>query len=148
VDSKTTAPLSTLIALRHAKSTDQTYADFLDAFLISKLGVHAVGAPPGTTGDFVSTSRHPIGLGQNRNFILAYADPAAFAARFGRRFNAEMWGETILDCVMHSSECEGVWVNSALAEISLIIDRPTIIPLMYNRKLTHPPVQRPWWQFW
>lgn len=148
MDSTAQAPLSSLIALRHASPTDQIYAAFLDAFLISKLGVHAVGVSLGATGEFVSTARHPVSLGQDGQFILTYADPAAFAARFGKRFNAEMWGETILNCVVHSPECEGVLVNSALTELSLIIDRPTIIPLMHNRKLTHPLVQRPWWQFW
>lgn len=148
MDTPDHAPLSELIALHHANSTERTYADFLDLFLNSKLGVHAYGAPAGTAGDFVSTSRHPISLGHNGAYILAYADPAAFAARFGRRFNGEMWGETILNCVIHSPECEGVWVNSALTELSLIISRATVIPLMHNRKLNHPPAARRWWQFW
>ena len=148
MESTAQAPLSALIALRHANPTDHTYAEFLDAFLNSKVGVHAVGVPQGATGEFVSTFRNPVSLGSNGQFIMAYADPAAFAARFGKPFNAEMWGETILNCVMHSPECEGVWVNSALTKLSLIIDRSTIIPLMYNRKLTHQPVPRPWWQLW
>ncbi len=151
VDAQDQSPLSALIAAHETKRTDQTYADFLDAFMDSKLGVNAVGVPPGVAGEVVSTAQHPVSLGmtgQSAPFILAYADPVAFRARWGNRFNAEMWGETLLTCALHRADCQGVWVNSALTEKALIIGREKIISLMYNRKLTHSPIRRPWWRWW
>lgn len=49
---------------------------------------------------------------------LAFAGPAASAARFGRRFNAAWVGEALLATVLLNPEGAGVLVNSALAEVS------------------------------
>ena len=79
---------------------------------------------------------------------LAFADPAVFVRRFGRRFNAEMAGEALLATIVLNPECEGILVNSALAEISVVIDR------MAAESLAHPtsgelqPKRKSWWQFW
>lgn len=61
---------------------------------------------------------------------LAFADPAAFAARLGRPFNAELTGEALLATVLLNPECAGVLVNSALAEVSVVIDRGTAARLV------------------
>jgi hypothetical protein len=62
--------------------------------------------------------------------VLAFADPEAFAARFGRRFNAVIAGEAVLATVMLNPNCAGVLVNSALSETSVVIDRATVESLV------------------
>lgn len=73
-----------------------------------EIGRPCSGVPLDARSEFVSSARHSVSLGLTGPFILAYADPVPFAAKFGKRFNAEMWGETILTRVMHSPECQGV----------------------------------------
>jgi hypothetical protein len=112
-------PLSDLMSDHTKLNTAETHARFVEAFRRSRLGVVAVGVPEGTTGDVVSTSQNPVAVGMTqhaagRPMALAFADPAAFAQRFGQRFNAEMAGESLLATVLHNPGCEGVLVNSAI----------------------------------
>ena len=144
-------PLSDLIAAHVASRSSQTWTRFLDGFRKSQVGVVAVGAPEGVAAEFVTTADRPVSVGlttnaEGRRMALAYADPAAFAVRYGRSFNAALIGDALLATVMLNPECQGVLVNSALAEISVVIDRPTA------ESLTRPggerPVGKPWWKFW
>ena len=77
--------------------------------------------------------------------VLAFADPEAFARRFGRPFNGGMTGAALLAAVLANPECAGVLVNSALAEVSVAIDRPTAEALV---RAGRPPAPKPWWRFW
>lgn len=78
--------------------------------------------------------------------VLAFADPEAFAARFGPRFNSTIAGEALLAAVLFNPECNGVLVNSALAEVSVIIDRATAESLL--RPAGERAAAKPWWRFW
>jgi hypothetical protein len=94
------------------------------------LGVVAVGVAAGVAGDLVSTNERPFSVGLTthaggRRMALAFADPIAFSRRFGRPFNAAISGEALLATVLLNPACEGVLVNSALAEVSVVIDRAT-----------------------
>jgi hypothetical protein len=143
--------LSDLIAAHIASGSSKIWRQFLDKFRASEVGVFAVGAPAGTTGKFVTTADQPVSVAFTRHaggrpMVLAFADPEAFAARFGRRFNATMAGQAAIATAVLSPDCAGVLVNSALAEVSVVIDRATA------ESLVRPPGERqrakPWWRFW
>ncbi len=124
-------PLSELIAELIASDSPENKARFLALFRTSQVGVMASGVPSDVAGESVSTSENPVGVGLTRHaggrpMVLAFADPEAFAARFGWRFNAAMSGEALLPVVLHNPECAGVLVNSALVKMSVVIDRITI----------------------
>ena len=79
--------------------------------------------------------------------VLAFADPDAFVQAFGARFNATMSGEAVLQTVAHNPACYGVRVNSAKAEISIIIDRQTAVSLLDTGKAATASTRRLWWKF-
>ena len=144
-------PLSDLIAAHVTSGSPETWAQFLDGFRRSQVGVVAVGVPTGAAGEFVSTADRPVSVGLTRHAggrptALAFADPIAFAARFGRPFNAALAGEALLATVLLNPECAGVLVNSALAEVSVVIDRATAEALV--RSGAGQPADKPWWRFW
>ncbi len=123
-------PLSDLIAAHMASGTPETWARFLDIFRKSEVGIHAIGVPEGATGEFVTTANQPLSVGLTghaggRPLALAFADPPAFALRFGQPFNAGLTGEAVLATVLANPDCAGVLVNSALDEMSVVIDRAT-----------------------
>jgi hypothetical protein len=144
-------PLSDLIAAHNASRSSQSYAQFLDGFRKALVGVCATGMPAGTVGDFVSTADCPIKVDSTehaggRPMVLAFADPEAFAARFGQQINAQMVGESLLATVLLNPDCAGVLVNSALAEVSLAIERATVESLV--RPASDRPAAKPWWRIW
>jgi hypothetical protein len=149
--STTGTPLSDLIAAHVANGTSETWAQFLGGFSKSQVGVIAVGVPPGAAGEFVSTADRPLSVGLTRHaggrpMALAFADPVAFAARFGRPFNAALAGHALLATVLLNPECTGVLVNSALSEVSVVIDRTTAESLV--QPSSELPADKPWWRFW
>jgi hypothetical protein len=122
--------LSELIASLNADGTAQSFDRFLDAFCKSRLGVFSSGAPDDVRGDFVSSVEQPVSVASTHDrHLMAFADPAAFALRFGPRFNAVIGGEALLATVLLSADCPGIRVNSALAEISILIDRAAVARL-------------------
>lgn len=147
-------PLSDLIDDLHFKSgTQDSFADFLQAFRCALVGVIALGVPQGSMGEFTSMPEHPVSLGSSTDndghrVVLAFADPNAFVRAFGARFNATMSGEQVLQTVVHNPACYGVRVNSAKAEISIIIDRDTAVSLLGADNAAATSSQRPWWKFW
>jgi hypothetical protein len=144
-------PLSDLMATLDADDAPQSYQRFITAFRSSKLGVLAVGTPAGVVGDTIATNDQSISLGltdhqDGQPKVLAFADPVAFARRFGQQFNADMLGDAIFKTVLQNDRCHGILVNSALSETSVIIDRETIVSLAVS--LSEPARRRPWWRFW
>jgi hypothetical protein len=152
-DAKTSSdtPLSDLIAAHIASGSPESWNHFLDGFRKSQVGVVASGVPAGTVGEFVSTADQPISVGITQHaggkpMALAFADPNAFAVRFGQPFNAALVGEALLATALLNPECAGVLVNSALAEVSVVIDRATAGELVrLSREQTD---AKPWWRFW
>lgn len=143
-------PLSDLIAVHIASGSPENWARFLDEFRKTKVGVHAVGVPEGVS-EFTSTADQPVSVAFTAHaggqpMVLAYADPMAFSARFGQRFNAGMVGESVLATVLLHPDCTGVLVNSALVEMSVVIDRPTVEWLL--QPADDQPPTKPWWRFW
>jgi hypothetical protein len=144
-------PLSDLIVAHIASGSPESWARFVDGFRAAQVGVVAVGVPAGAAGKFVSTADRPMSVGLTRHaggrpMALAFADPEVFAARFGRPFNAELAGEALLAAALLNPECAGVLVNSALAEVSVVIDRATVESLV--RPAGDQPAAKPWWRFW
>lgn len=125
----TQTPLSDLFA------PDKPLADadtLIEAFRHAEVGVFANGAPAGTTGEATSTAAQPLGLRNTvspdgRSMILVFADPNAFAENFGPQFNATMRGEDVFRVVAANLECDGIRLNSATHEVSLILERSYII---------------------
>jgi len=120
--------------LHARKPSDRLYRKFLDLFVRSGLGVIAVGVPEGTSGQIKSTSEKPIHLGQTsygdgKRRVLAFADPQEFVRNFGQPFNAELKGADLLEMVVENRECDGILVNSAIAEESILISRGTAVRL-------------------
>jgi hypothetical protein len=146
-------PLSDLIAAHRAKGTSQSYARFLDGFRGAMLGVVAAGLPKGAAGEVVSCASQPVSVGMTqhaggRPMVLAFADPVAFARRFGAQFNAEISGEALLATALLNRECQGVLVNSALADVSIVIDRVTAESLTRPAGDSRQSGRKPWWKFW
>jgi len=133
--------------------TQSSFARFLEAFRHARVGVIASGAPEGTTGDFTSTSEHPMSVGLSKDndghpVVLAFADPPAFTRNFGSRFNAETSGEAVLKTVLLNPKCQGVRVNSAKVEISIFIDRHSAVSLLGSSNTAPASSRPPWWKLW
>jgi SseB protein N-terminal domain len=144
-------PLSDLIAAHIANDSPESWNQFLDGFRKSQVGVVASGVPAGAVGEFVSTVDQPLSVGitlhaGGRPMVLAFADPKAFSVRFGRSFNAALVGEALLATALLNPECAGVLVNSALAEVSVVIDRATAEAMV--RPSCGQTDAKPWWGFW
>jgi hypothetical protein len=121
-------PLSDLVEAYAADRSPERFSLFVEAFRRSEVGVVAVGTLPRTPGKHVSTAEAPVSVGLTRHaggkpMVLAFADPAAFAKRFGAKFNAGMNGDALLATAFLNPDCAGVLVNSALTESSVVISR-------------------------
>ena len=76
-----------------------------------------------TTASCAGAGKTTHGGGRPR--LLAYAQPEAALRNFGPRFNGGVAGEVLLRMAASDADCDGILVNSATQEISLIISRPT-----------------------
>lgn len=107
----------------------ESYERFLALFRASVIGIVADGAVvQDAHGRSVAGNNFGAGnttYGDGRSRVLACADPEAFLRNFGPRFNAGVAGEVLLRMAASDAECEGILVNSATQEISLIISRAT-----------------------
>lgn len=141
-------PLSDLMVLSHADESGCQFGWFIEEFRNARVGIIATGFPSGQTGTVVATGDHPLFISGGQmagdRFLLAFADPDEFAIRFGRRFNAEICGELLIAAVLHDPDCEGIRINSAISETSIIIDRRTLEFVAGESK----PATNPWWKFW
>lgn len=143
-------PLSGLLAAHAASGKQREWVRFLDAFRVSQLGVKASGLPESAAGTIVATADRPLsvaltGHAGGRPMVLAFADPAAFERRFGRRFNVTVTGDALLAIALHNPECDGVLVNSALTETCTVIERATAESLL--RAGRRGSAAKPWWRF-
>jgi len=122
-------PLSDVMAEHSGTRSPESYERFLGLFRASVIGIVSVGAVRQdargrlVAGNNCSVRKTTHGDGRSR--LLAYADPEAALRNFGPRFNAGIAGEVLLRMVASDAECEGILVNSATQEISLVISRPT-----------------------
>lgn len=128
-------PLSDAITEHAETNTPDSYDRFLALFRASTIGIVAVGTP---MQDSQSQIRADGSLGAGRTTygdgrprILAYADPEAALRNFGPRFNAGLSGEVLLQMAAVDSESEGILINSATREISLIIEKSTAWSLLH-----------------
>lgn len=113
----------------HAETgTGDSYDRFIALFRTSVVGIAIEGMPvPDDEGHLVSDgeiSAYMTTHGDGRSRIVAYADPEVFLVNFGPRFNAGVPGEVLLGMAASDPDCEGVLVNSATQEISLVIAKP------------------------
>lgn len=144
-------PLSNLL-IQYAKDrTPSNYEKLCQTFTTAIVGVCAEGTPEGQAGMFQSTSENPFrvastsyGDGQSR--VLAFADPEAFAKKFGPKFNALMRGIDVCNVVKHSPGCAGILLNNANEETSFVFSRKDALRLM-GINTNEKPVN-PWWKFW
>ena len=149
-------PLSDLMERFDEDQTDDNFAQFVQAFRHSTVGVVVGGVPEGSSGQVTSTDEHPLMLGSTefgdgQARVLAFADPHAFAKRFGAQFNAGITGEAVFHTVLSNPDCHGVLVNNAKAEKSILIRREYIESAVQHAPLsndTHEQRRRPRWQFW
>lgn len=122
-------PLSDVMAEHSDTRSPESYERFLALFRASVIGFMAVGEGVqeaqrrSVAGDNLGAGKTTHGDGRPR--LLAYADPEAALRNFGPRFNAGMAGEVLLRMAAGDADCEGILVNSATQETSLIISRPT-----------------------
>lgn len=142
-------PLSDAMTEYAETNTPESYERFLALFRASTIGIVAIGAPSqDPNGQLRADGSLGAGStthGDGRPRILAYADPEAALRNFGPRFNAGLAGEVLLQMAATDPECEGVLVNSATREISLIIGKPTARSLLMPNT-TETPGRRPWWK--
>ncbi|MEU4156980.1 hypothetical protein [Actinoplanes sp. NPDC026670] len=130
-------PLSDAITEYLTDRSADAYDRFVSRFRESVAGVVVSGDPvPDEQGNLVSDGTLGVGRtehgGQSR--ILTYADPEAFARRYGPRFNAGISGEVLLRMAADDPECAGILVNSATEETSVVISRETAAGVLAPRK--------------
>jgi len=118
----------------HAKDS-KLYNHFIQIFLRSKLGVQVSGGVEKDGKKLTSTSESPVQFkitnsGDGLSRILVYADPPVYAMRFGEEFNSIVSGDEILKIVVSIPDCAGAYVNSALKQSGMLINRKTAISVI------------------
>lgn len=146
-------PLSDLLEEYIRSQSDHDYEGLCQLFMSSEVGVLAKGAPKEEPGRFKSTSDNPFQLGltthgDGRPRILAFADPSAFTQKFGQPFNAGVTGVDMCKTVIFNEKCEGILLNSAKSEVSIIISRKKVLELLREDEDTVRKSSKPWWKFW
>lgn len=141
-------PLSDVMSEHAETKTPESYDRFLRLFRASTVGIVATGVPADAAHGHFASGNLGAGRtthGDGRPRVLAYADPEAALRNFGPRFNAGVSGEVLLQMAAADPDCEGVLVNSAICEISLVVSKPTAQSLM-TPATTEAPGPRPWWK--
>ncbi|MFI5926584.1 SseB family protein [Micromonospora sp. NPDC051543] len=139
-------PLSDVMSEHAEAKTPESYERFLRLFRSSTVGIVATGVD--AHGAQVQFADGNLGAGSTthgdgRTRLLAYADPEAALRNFGPRFNAGVSGEVLLQMAATDPDCEGVLVNSAIYEISLVISKSAAESLL-TPTTTRAPGRRPW----
>ncbi|GIJ43747.1 hypothetical protein Val02_06330 [Virgisporangium aliadipatigenens] len=142
------SPLSDTMAEHAATKSPESYERFLALFRASTIGIATTGTPIRdadgnlTTGHGFGAGRTTHGDGQPR--ILAFADPEVALRNFGPRFNAGVSGAVLLQMAATDDGCAGILVNSAIAEISLVISKSTARSVLAPDAEPAQP-KRHWW---
>jgi hypothetical protein len=149
MDPSSETPLSDLVEAYAADNSPKLFSLFVDRFRRSELGVVALGAI-GAPGMHVSSAEAPVSVGLTTHgggkpMVLAFADPAAFAKRFGAKFNAGINGDALLATALLNPDCAGVLVNSAITESAVVIPR-AYADRLKRSELSQ--ARRRWWRFW
>ena len=147
--------LSPFISRLISSSDDATYKAFCASFLDAQVGVFATGIGADEVGVVVTSAARPLTVGltshaDGRDRILAFADPAEFEIRYGRKFNALMLGRELGKTALLNPACAGILVNSAMSTHSIAIDRETLTRFAGSPVSTPmpTPARRAWWKFW
>ena len=132
--------LSDHIRVLDAEWSEEHYRAFLADFLNAEVGITIQGQPEGVER-IVTSEEHNITVGQTdfpdgRKRLLLYADPAAFADRFGQRFNAGISGRDACRILLANPDLEGVLINSADVVLSYPIPRG-ILEQAYRVTMVH-----------
>jgi hypothetical protein len=135
---ESSTPLSDCISRYVEECTDENYQRFLRAFLCSQLGVIGVEVGAGGTPAVISSrvpGRYVMGKGEGlavsttpdgRKTILACADRATYVQHFDHQFNGEIDAIELLKAAWKTPDCEGIRINSAASEHSIVIPRERI----------------------
>ncbi|MET7808866.1 hypothetical protein [Micromonospora chersina] len=141
-------PLSDVMSEHAETKTTESYERFLRLFRASTVGIVATGVPAHDAHGYVADGNLGAGRtthGDGLPRVLAYADPEAALRNFGPRFNAGLSGEVLLQMAATDPDCEGVLVNSAICEISLVVSKSTAQSLLTPTG-TEAPGPRRWWK--
>jgi hypothetical protein len=141
-------PLSDVMSEHAETRTPESYERFLRLLRASTVGIVATGALAHDEQGYFADGDLGAGRtthGDGRPRVLAYADPEAALRNFGPRFNAGVSGEVLLQMAATDPNCEGVLVNSALSEISLVVSKPTARAPLTPPTTTEAPRPRRWW---
>lgn len=128
-------PLSDALTRALHDPTGAAMKAFAQAFLTAKVGVIAHGLPQGAERVQRSTREQPLELTRGtapdgRTVLLACADREAFVQRFNPSYNAEMLGRDVARTALHNPACEGVLINSAASEHSILFDRGQLAAML------------------
>jgi hypothetical protein len=141
-------PLSDIMSEHAATRSPESYERFLALFRACTVGIAANGTlvtdASGrlVAGGNLAAARTTHGDGMAR--ILTFADPDAALRNFGPRFNAGVPGAVILQMAATDADCDGILVNSATEEVSLVISKSTAQSLVASTGEAEAPRQR-WW---
>ncbi len=142
------SPLSDIMGEHAATRSPDSYERFLALFRAGTVGIAASGTPVVdasgrlAAGSDLGAGRTTHGDGKAR--ILAFADPEAALRNFGPRFNAGVSGAVLLHMAAADADCDGILVNSATEEVSLVISKSTAQSLVASAGENEPPRRR-WW---
>ncbi|HKW35302.1 MAG TPA: SseB family protein [Candidatus Acidoferrum sp.] len=133
-------PLSDWITRCIEQNTRENYEHFLQVFLGSQLGVILQGIPQGASGQVVvgknELSAAMSSTPDGKRMLLACADRAVFVQRFKRPFNAEMGAVALLKMALANPRCEGIMINSAASEHTILIPRVRVAELIARRNVS------------
>lgn len=142
------SPLSDIMGEHAATGSPESYERFLARFRDSTVGIAASGTPVmDASGRLVAGGDFGAGStthGDGKARILTFADPEAALRNFGPRFTAGVPGAVVLQMAATGTDCHGILVNSATAEISLVISKSTAQSLVASADEPAPPRRR-WW---
>jgi hypothetical protein len=148
-DRSSDTPLSDQIADLAESYNRGSYRRFISSFRDSRVGVVVANAGGEIACALEEASALMPSIDQDgKSVILAFADPDAFATRFGSEFNGTITGQEILEIVIADPECNGVRVNSALSEVSLVIPRRRVLKILKKTHGRDASTHRAWWRFW
>ncbi|GMU80201.1 MAG: hypothetical protein AMXMBFR47_00720 [Planctomycetota bacterium] len=126
------APLSAAIAAMSDNAAE--WNRFIEIFRTARLGINVPNRPEFGVGEMASTAENPLRVSASDHagarMVLVFADPDVFHRNFGKRFNGVVTGEKVLEIVAYNDDCHGILINSALAEISAVINRETVFALL------------------